>query len=113
MILWLDAQISPAMVPWLRMRFDLEAAAVRDLGLRDAEDPDIFAAAKQAGVVVMTKDSDFVELLDRFGPPPQVIWLRSGNTSNARLKQLLTHALPSVLDMLRAGEPLVEIGDAW
>jgi predicted nuclease of predicted toxin-antitoxin system len=61
----------------------------------------------------MTKDSDFVELLQRHGPPPQIIWLRSGNTSNARLKLLLTQALPAVLPMLEAGEPLVEIGDAW
>lgn len=95
------------------MRFDLNALAVRDIGLRDAEDPDIFAAARAAGVVVMTKDSDFVELLQRHGPPPQIIWLRSGNTSNARLKLLLGQALPAVLPMLESGEPLVEIGDAW
>jgi predicted nuclease of predicted toxin-antitoxin system len=56
--LWLDAQISPAMAVWLRMRFDLDVHAVRDLGLRDADDPEIFAAAKSAGVVVMTRDGD-------------------------------------------------------
>lgn len=113
MTLWLDAQLSPAMALWLRMKFDLDAVAVRDLGLRDAEDADIFAAARAAAVVVMTKDSDFVELLQRHGAPPQIIWLRSGNTSNARLKQLLAQALPAVLPMLESGEPLVEIGDAW
>jgi predicted nuclease of predicted toxin-antitoxin system len=112
-ILWLDAQLSPAVAVWLRMRFELDAHAVRDLGLRDAEDSDIFAAARNAGAVVMTKDADFVELLQRHGAPPQVIWLRSGNTSNARLKLLLVQALPAVLPMLEAGEPLVEIGDAW
>ena len=113
MKLWLDAQLSPAMAVWLRMRFDVDAVAVRDIGLRDAEDAEIFAAAKEAGVVVMTKDSDFVELQERLGPPPQLIWLRCGNTSNARLKQLLGHALPSVLEMLASGEPVVEVGDAW
>lgn len=113
MKLWLDAQISPAMAVWLRMRFDLDAVAVRDVGLRDAEDAEIFAAAKAANVVVMTKDADFIELQERLGPPPQLIWLRCGNTSNARLKQLLNHALPPVLEMLAAGEAIVEIGDAW
>ncbi|MGH7577912.1 MAG: DUF5615 family PIN-like protein [Longimicrobiales bacterium] len=113
MTLWLDAQISPAMAPWLHMRFGIDTVAVRDMGLREAEDVEIFDRAKSAGVVVMTKDSDFVELLDRRGPPPQVIWLRSGNTSNARLKQLLGHAFGQVLEMIRAVEPLVEIGDAW
>ena len=48
-ILWLDAQISPAMAPWLRMRFGIESVAVRDLGLCEAEDPEIFAKAKTAG----------------------------------------------------------------
>lgn len=113
MILWLDAQVSPAMAVWLRMRFELDAHAVRDLGLRDAEDQEIFDAAKAAGVVVVTKDSDFVEMLQRLGPPPQIIWLRCGNTTNARLKQILSQALPDVLPMLENGEPLVEIGDAW
>ncbi|HEY9798489.1 MAG TPA: DUF5615 family PIN-like protein [Leptolyngbyaceae cyanobacterium] len=32
---------------------------MRDLGLRDAEDREIFEAAKAQGVVVMTKDRDF------------------------------------------------------
>lgn len=113
MILWLDAQLSPSLAVWLRMRFDLESIAIRELGLRDAEDHEIFAAARAAGVIVMTKDSDFGELLQRHGPPPQIVWLRSGNTSNARLKQLLSQALPAVLPMLESGEPLVEIGDAW
>ncbi len=113
MILWLDAHLSPAIAPWLRMRFALDAFPIRDLNLREAEDAEIFTAARHAGAIVMTEDSDFVELVQRLDPPPQVIWLRSGNTSNARLKQLLTHAMPTVLEMLRSGEALVEIGDAW
>lgn len=113
MKLWLDAQLSPATAVWLRMRFDIDAYAVRDVGLRDAEDTEIFAAAKAEGVVVMTKDSDFVDLQERLGAPPQLIWLRCGNTSNARLKILLSQALPAVLPMLEQGEPIVEIGDAW
>ncbi len=113
MIFWLDAQLSPALAVWLRMRFSLDALAVRELGLRDVEDIDIYNAAREAGAIVITKDSDFVELLQRHGPPPQVLWLRCGNTSNPRLKQSLTQAIPDVLPMLENGEPLVEIGDAW
>lgn len=57
----------------------------------------------------MTKDSDFVMLLEEFGPPPRVIWLTCGNTSNARLKQILTNALPRAIELLESGEPLVEV----
>jgi len=57
----------------------------------------------------MTKDNDFVLLLERFGPPPQVVWVTCGNTSNARLKEILTSALPRTLELLKSGEKLVEI----
>jgi predicted nuclease of predicted toxin-antitoxin system len=43
--LWLDAHLPPKLVPWLRTEFEIEAAAVRDLGLRDAKDPEIFDTA--------------------------------------------------------------------
>ena len=90
----------------------MSAVAIRDLGLRDAEDKEIFEAARQEKAVVMTKDSDFVLLLDKLGAPPQVIWVTCGNTSNARLKEVLTHTLPKALDLLNLGEMLVEINAA-
>lgn len=57
----------------------------------------------------MTKDSDFVLLLDRLGAPPQVIWITCGNTSNVRLQEILTNTLPKALELLKSGEELVEI----
>ena len=111
MILWTDAQISPAIAPWGKQNFSVEAFCLKELGLRDAEDFDIFHAAKNAGAVVLTKDADFILLLDRYGAPPQIIWLTCGNTSNARLKKILSAALPEALNLLAAGEPLVEISD--
>jgi predicted nuclease of predicted toxin-antitoxin system len=57
----------------------------------------------------MTKDRDFVDLVEQYGSPPQVIWLTCGNTSNARLKEILTATLPDALELLRSGERLVEI----
>ena len=109
MTIWIDAQLSPAIAIWIKESFAVEAMALRDLGLRDATDRQIFAAAQQARAVVMTKDSDFVELVSRYGAPPQVIWLTCGNTSNARLKEILTTTLPQAMALLDAGEPLVEI----
>ncbi len=40
-----------------------------------------------------------------------IVWLACGNTSNKRLRALLETAFPRALSLLRAGEPLVEIGD--
>jgi len=109
---WLDAQLSPALASWVSTTFDVEATAVRDLGLRDAEDPAIFEAARKAQAVVMTKDRDFIELLERSGAPPQVILITAGNTSNARMRDILSRAFPTALELIRSGEPLVEISDA-
>ena len=112
MILWVDAQISPRLCPWIGRRFAVEAAHVRDLDLRDAEDREIFERARKAAVVVLTKDEDFVNLVRRRGQPPQVLWLRCGNTSNARLQTILVQTLPDALELLRQGEAVVEISRA-
>lgn len=66
-------------------------------------------AAKSADVIVMTKDADFPQLLEQFGTPPKIIWLTCGNTSNKNLKVILSTTLKSALDLLEAGESLVEI----
>jgi len=112
-IIWIDAQLSPALARWIRETFQIEAHAVRDLGLRNAKDAAIFKAAREAGVVVMSKDEDFRVLVEKLGPPPQVLWVTCGNTSNARLREILTKSLPAAIELLERGEPLVEISDAY
>ncbi len=77
--------------------------------MRDAEDLEIFNKAKKANAVVMTKDSDFVSLLERFDSPPKIIWLTCGNTSNANLKIILSKTLQDAIDLLESGEKIVEI----
>jgi predicted nuclease of predicted toxin-antitoxin system len=109
MTIWVDAHLSPAIATWITSTFEIEAIALRDLGLRDAEDTEIFAAAQAQDAIVMTKDSDFVDLVERLGPPPQIIWLTCGNTSNAKLREILSKTLPKALELLAAGEALVEI----
>jgi predicted nuclease of predicted toxin-antitoxin system len=95
---------------WLRATLAVDAYALRDLELRDAEDQVIFDRARTASAIVVTKDRDFVDLVGRHGPPPQIVWLTCGNTGNAFLRDILVEALPRVVALLNAGEPLVEIG---
>jgi len=109
MILWIDAQLSPAIAIWLTQILAVTAVPLRDLGLRDATDREIFLAARREGATVVTKDGDFVRLLEELGPPPQVIWITCGNTSNANLKRILINMLPRALESLELGETLVEV----
>jgi predicted nuclease of predicted toxin-antitoxin system len=110
-ILWIDAQLSPALAPWLSERFGVRAFSAKYVGYRDAEDSEIFHAAREAGAVVMTKDSDFVDLLEQHGAPPQVLWVTLGNTSNARMRSVLERTFLRATALLQAGEALVEIRD--
>ncbi len=108
-MIWIDAHLSPAISSWITVTFEIPALALRDVGLRDAEDAEIFEAAKAQNIIFITKDSDFVDLVNRFGQPPKIILLTCGNTSNDRLKEILSSKLLEALNLLNSGEPLVEI----
>jgi predicted nuclease of predicted toxin-antitoxin system len=112
MILWLDAQLPPAIAGWIKSTFAVDAISVRELGFRDATDIDIFQAARSASAVVMTKDLDFVSLVERLGAPPQILWVTCGNTSNSKLREILQRGFSTALLLVERGEPLVEITDS-
>ena len=109
MTVWVDAQLSPEMAPWIHSRFKVDCLAIKDLGLRDAADELIFQRAKEADCIVMTKDKDFVELLQRNGPPPSVLWITTGNTSNLALMTILERSFSAAIELISRGEALVEI----
>jgi len=112
MEIWIDAQMSPSLALWMSHSFrDITAKSVRSLGLRNASDEVIFHQAKSKNAIIMTKDSDFIKLLERFGPPPKLIWVTAGNTSNSQMRQILTRHFFTIVDMLRSDEVLIEIGD--
>ncbi len=65
-----DAQLPPILAQWLTTQFSIDCIAVRDIGLRDATDREIFDYARVNAATMITKDSDFVELMYRYGAPP-------------------------------------------
>ena len=111
MIYWIDAQLPPQLADWFHQTFSVEAYALRDLNLRDAQDADIFQQARQDGIVIVSKDSDFVEMVLRIGAPPQVLWITCGNVTNRHLQSILTQIFPRAQALLERGEAVVEIAD--
>ncbi len=101
----------PQLASWLGETINVEAYALRDLQLRDAEDSEIFQAAQQRNVVIISKDSDFVDMVLRLGAPPQLLWVTCGNVTNHRLQELLLKLFPRAQDLLDKGEMVVELGD--
>lgn len=85
------------------------AASLGSLGLRHTENEEIFVKARAAQVISLTKDQDFAHSVTHLGPPPQVIWLRCGDTSEEQLKELLTRHWDRALEFISKAESLVKI----
>lgn len=101
-----DANLPPRLVVWLTEQGHQAEYSDDLLGL-GASDTAIFAAAKQASAVIVSKDRDFRLLVQP--PPPQLLWVRLGNTTNARLVALFEQKFPAALQALEAGDLHVEI----
>jgi predicted nuclease of predicted toxin-antitoxin system len=97
---------------WLGSQFKVIAKTVSELGLRDADDIVLFEAGRRFNeIVIVSKDSDFADVVTRRGKPPQILWLRFGNRRTIHVQILLSKTFPTALKLLEAGEPLVEISD--
>ena len=109
--LWVDAQLPPSLSHWLRKTHGADVLHVKDLGLERERDSVIRnkARASKFPVVILTKDDDFARLVGQFGSPPQIVWLRCGNVRNHELRRIVLEAWPRAVELLAAGEPLVEI----
>ena len=112
MTFWLNAQLPPRLARWLTTSFGVNAITLYDLNLRDAQDIEIFEAARTNGAstVIVTKDRDFVDLVVRLGSPPQILWLTCGNITNRGLQEIFRNTFPDALELLKSGEAIVEIG---
>ena len=62
---------------------------VRQLGLVDASDEEIWLYAKLNECTIITFDSDFIDFAILRNAPPQIIWLRFGNASNNKIADKL------------------------
>jgi predicted nuclease of predicted toxin-antitoxin system len=98
--IWTDTHISPAIAKWLNEQFEVNAISFYKLNFHTETDHSIFMKAKENNVVFMTKDKDFINLLATFKAPPYIIFLKTGNISNAELKNILTRSFQRSLDLI-------------
>ena len=103
-----DAQLPPILAVALR-KAGYDARAVRDLGLREAEDDAIWEYAITHQCAIITKDQDFSERLISTRPAPVVVWLRIGNSSNRALISWLLPLWPEIVLRISCGDCLVEV----
>lgn len=90
MSLLLDENLSPRLVTRLLSLFP-GLTHVRDVGLKQASDEQIWTWAKENGYSVVTADTDFVALSNRLGWPPKVVHVEHCDFPFRVIEQLLRH----------------------
>ena len=78
----------------------LGSGQVKDLGLQDFSDRQIWHYAKENNFTIVTFDSDFFDLANLYGHPPKIIWLRTGNRKTNEITELLVSKREIILDFL-------------
>ena len=88
-----DNQLPDALARFLVWK-GREAVHVLDVGLATADGQQVWAHATANGMVVVSKDEDFLHLSQRGKPPGQFLWVRLRNCRNAVLVAAFDKALP-------------------
>ena len=103
MKLLLDNNLSPKLVRQLDALFP-DTSHVALLGLDQSSDKVVWQHARDEDYCLVSKDSDFNELLNSKGFPPKVIWIRLGNCTTAQIATLLKNQYQAIQDFLKDAE---------
>jgi predicted nuclease of predicted toxin-antitoxin system len=88
MKLLFDQNLSHKLVRALADLFP-DCAHVRQFGLKESPDPDVWSFAKANRYVIVSKDDDFHQRSFLYGHPPKVIWVRLGNCSTGDVENCI------------------------
>ena len=83
-------------------------AKVQSLG-EGTIDEKVWVYAKTNNLMLVTKDKDFVDYWERFGPPPKVIKLKIGNCRISAIESLLKNNKCAVSPYFRLFVPQYDI----
>jgi predicted nuclease of predicted toxin-antitoxin system len=96
----LDANISWRLTINLKEYFE-ECLHVDYIGLSvPPKDIDIWNFAKENDFVIISNDTDFLNLLNQKGYPPKIVLLKTGNQSNNYIKTILIKHSTDILNLV-------------
>lgn len=74
-----------------------------DIG-KGLTDQDLWQAARERESILVTKDADFFDRLLMQGPPPKVIWIRTGNVKRKDLEEHFRFHWKTILKTLESSD---------
>lgn len=98
---WLDCNLSPIIAKWLKEETGYNFKSAYILGHYGLADIEIYERAKTIPkVILISKDSDIPDLINRYGSPPKLINLRMGNATNRVIYHIISSNLDAALKKL-------------
>lgn len=95
MKLLFDQNLSPKLAKYFEASFNA-SQHLQDIGFDASEDHAVWEFAQKNGFTIITKDSDFNNLVSYLGFPPKVIWLRRGNCSTKIIQKIIIENLDTI-----------------
>ena len=103
--IWLDGNISPIIAKWMSDYTGFSVKSAYILSFQRESDLSIYRKAQSIGnVILISKDSDFPEIINRFGAPPMLINLKIGNCKNKELWEILQPTILHAINLLVSRE---------
>ena len=111
--LWLDTHISPAIAKWIADYTGFSVKSSYSLSLHYLSDLEIYARAREQGnIIIISKDTDFAELISRQGSPPKLINLKIGNCDNRTMWEFIKPHIVKAVDLLTSSDvDIVELSN--
>ncbi len=94
-----DQNISHRLINRIKDIFP-EARQVRDLGIENSSDREIWEFAKLNEYTIITFDGDFYDFSVVWGHPPKIVWLRAWNQTTIIIESILRQHHHNILSFL-------------
>jgi predicted nuclease of predicted toxin-antitoxin system len=94
-----DQNISFRIISKIKLNFP-DSKQVRQLGIENYSDVEIWKFAKQNEYTIVTFDGDFYDLSNFKGFPPKIIWLRFGNTKTDFIANIINSRHSIIKDFI-------------
>jgi predicted nuclease of predicted toxin-antitoxin system len=103
--IWLDTQLSPIIAKWMAEYTGFTVKSSYSLQLHFLPDSAIYDKARSSGnIILMSKDADFPELINRLGSPPKLIVIKKGNCDNREMWEFIKSNIVNVIDILTTSD---------